>query len=108
MDSSQSIIVPENETLTIAKFPPNRFSEKIGTHPDFIDESLLPKTQYICSIFLDIKGSTRLALKYDLETVQKIKMLFFQLELKLLDILVVISTDFKEMQFLLLLDIVNF
>ena len=62
----------------------------------------------ISAPFLDIKGSTRLALKYDLETVQKIKMLFFQLELKLLDILVVISTDFKEMQFLLLLDIVNF
>ncbi|EGP4996588.1 adenylate/guanylate cyclase domain-containing protein [Enterococcus faecium] len=73
MDFSQSIIVPEDETLTIAKFPPNRFSEKIGTHPDFTDDSLLPKTQYICSIFLDIKGSTRLALKYDLETVQKIK-----------------------------------
>ena len=53
----------------------------------------------ISAPFLDIKGSTRLALKYDLETVQKIKMLFFQLELKLLDILVVISTDFKEMQF---------
>lgn len=54
MDFSQSIIVPEDETLTIAKFPPNRFSEKIGTHPDFTDDSLFPKTQYICSIFLDI------------------------------------------------------
>ncbi len=41
----------------------------------------------ISAPFLDIKGSTRLALKYDLETVQKIKKCCsFQLELKLLDI----------------------
>ncbi|MFW8053176.1 nucleotide-binding domain-containing protein [Vagococcus fluvialis] len=70
---SKSIVASEKELLSIANFPNNVFSDKIGTHPDFIKEDSLPKNQYICSMFLDIKGSTRLALKYDLETVQKIK-----------------------------------
>jgi adenylate cyclase len=48
----------------------------IGTHPDFIElEELGDMTinQYACTIFVDIKGSTRLSLLYDLETVFKFK-----------------------------------
>lgn len=59
-------------SLEIFSFPENILSEKIGTHPDFEDADL-PKNQFICSIFLDIKGSTILALKYPLDIVQKIK-----------------------------------
>lgn len=72
-NASVSLVKSEEKLLSIANFPRNVYSKNIGTHPDFIDESLLPKKQYICSVFLDIKGSTRLALKYDLELVQQIK-----------------------------------
>lgn len=70
---SNSLIVEQGEKLSIAGFPSVSFSDKIGTHPDFLNDIELPKKQYVCSIFLDIKGSTKLALKYDLELVQKIK-----------------------------------
>lgn len=47
----------------------------IAQHPDFnhlknSDEQI---NQYICSMFIDIKGSTRLSLKYDLPFVYKFK-----------------------------------
>lgn len=58
--------------LSIYSFPKNVLSEKIGTHPDFEDGNL-PVNQFICSIFLDIKGSTNLSLHYPLKTVQSIK-----------------------------------
>ncbi|EDY87677.1 conserved hypothetical protein [gamma proteobacterium HTCC5015] len=48
----------------------------IGTHPDFIElEGTSTGTQkhYICTIFVDIKGSTRLSLLYPLETVYQFK-----------------------------------
>lgn len=64
-------MVEENEQLT--SFPENIFSNKIGTHPDFINEDDLPKNQYICCMFMDISSSTELALKYSLSNVQKIK-----------------------------------
>lgn len=49
---------------------------KIGTHPDFIDlEQHSNKTisHHVCTMFVDIKGSTRLALLYDLEKVYQFK-----------------------------------
>jgi len=49
----------------------NPFSSKIGVHPDF--EDLLEtesRNQYICSVFLDISGSTKLGLKFPLSTVR--------------------------------------
>src|SRR5690606_5393984 len=46
------------------------FSSSIGTHPDFADSTTLPHHQYICSLFLDISGSTKLGLKFPLSTVR--------------------------------------
>jgi class 3 adenylate cyclase len=48
----------------------------IGTHPDFIDlEGTDNGTEkhYVCTLFVDIKGSTRLSLLYPLETIFKFK-----------------------------------
>lgn len=50
-------------------------STSIASHPDF---EHLPATggtvnQYVCTIFIDIKGSTRLSLYYDLEFIYKFK-----------------------------------
>ena len=49
------------------------FSQSIGTHPDFTDTSILPHNQYICSLFLDISGSTKLGLKFPLSKVRLYK-----------------------------------
>jgi adenylate cyclase len=49
------------------------FSRSIGTHPDFLDTSILPHHQYICSLFLDISGSTKLGLKFPLSKVRLYK-----------------------------------
>jgi adenylate cyclase len=47
------------------------FSNKIGKHPDFDDLSENEtRNQYICSLFLDISGSTKLGLKFPLSTVR--------------------------------------
>ena len=48
---------------------------KIGAHPDFLHLSGTDGFQYhyVTTMFVDIKNSTRLAIKYDLETVQWIK-----------------------------------
>ncbi|MDA1913624.1 adenylate/guanylate cyclase domain-containing protein [Bacillus cereus] len=49
----------------------NPFSNTIGTHPDFKDLSKgESRNQYICSLFLDISGSTKLGLKFPLRTVR--------------------------------------
>ncbi|MCH8535919.1 MAG: hypothetical protein LAT51_12670 [Flavobacteriaceae bacterium] len=58
-------------------FGPNKYSFdniKIGNHPDFeyLNENEILK-HYCVSMFIDIKGSTRLALKYSLEKVRLIK-----------------------------------
>lgn len=47
----------------------------IAQHPDFshLKDSDKLINQYICSMFIDIKGSTRLSLKYDLPFVYKFK-----------------------------------
>jgi class 3 adenylate cyclase len=47
----------------------------IAQHPDFhhLKDSDEIINQYICSMFIDIKGSTRLSLKYDLPFVYKFK-----------------------------------
>lgn len=46
----------------------------IGTHPDFKDMKLGDKRQQYCvSMFIDIKGSTDLAIKYNLEQVRMMK-----------------------------------
>jgi adenylate cyclase len=49
------------------------FSGSIGTHPDFVDTSILPHHQYICSLFLDISGSTKLGIKFPLSKVRLYK-----------------------------------
>lgn len=50
-------------------------NESIASHPDFkhLDKSDEYIKQYICTMFIDIKGSTTLSLKYDLEFVHKFK-----------------------------------
>lgn len=47
----------------------------IGTHPDFICLENYADTQshYICTMFIDIKGSTRLSLNYELDKVYLFK-----------------------------------
>src|SRR5690625_4108540 len=48
----------------------------INTHPDIIElEGAygVTKSQYICTLFLDIKGSTKLSLLYPLEDVYQFK-----------------------------------
>lgn len=47
----------------------------IADHPDFkdLEHSGLTKKQYTCTIFLDIKGSTRLSLFYELDFIFKFK-----------------------------------
>ena len=56
-----------------------QFSSRIGVHPDFEhikdDDSI---NQYICSLFLDISGSTKLGLKFPLETVRFYKKAILQ------------------------------
>lgn len=47
------------------------FSDSIGIHPDFKDlGENETQNQYICSLFLDISGSTKLGLKFPLSTVR--------------------------------------
>lgn len=47
----------------------------IASHPDFkhLNQSDAYIKQYICTMFIDIKGSTTLSLKYDLEFVHQFK-----------------------------------
>ncbi|MEH7707950.1 adenylate/guanylate cyclase domain-containing protein, partial [Bacillus toyonensis] len=50
------------------------FSNIIGAHPDFKDlTDSETRNQYICSLFLDISGSTKLGLKFPLSTVRLYK-----------------------------------
>nr|WP_251128588.1 adenylate/guanylate cyclase domain-containing protein [Exiguobacterium sp. s28] len=56
-----------------------QFSSRIGAHPDFgalKDDEF--KNQYICSLFLDISGSTKLGLKFPLDTVRFYKKAILQ------------------------------
>lgn len=48
----------------------------IGTHPDFIDldyDNSPTRNQYVCTLFVDIKRSTRLSLLYDLDFIFQFK-----------------------------------
>jgi len=69
--------VPEKKLLPsldkLAKevgLQPN-FDQKLGSHPDFahLKQSEVTENHYIVSVFIDIKGSTKLFAKYDPETV---------------------------------------
>ncbi len=65
-------LMPAKEQLrTLFGKTGNSFSNTIGAHPDFGDlaenES---RNQYVCSLFLDISGSTKLGFKFPLSTVR--------------------------------------
>lgn len=72
---------PQNEYLLQTQIRPlfgkHGINEsEIGTHPDFIDlegTDTGTKNQYVCTLFVDIKGSTRLSLLYPLEKVYLFK-----------------------------------
>ena len=67
----------KNEILELRNFFGKNgavYSNKIGTHPDFVDLKMDDtREQYICSVFLDISASTQLGLKYPLKEVRRIK-----------------------------------
>ncbi|MCK2005496.1 adenylate/guanylate cyclase domain-containing protein [[Brevibacterium] frigoritolerans] len=66
------VILPAKEQLR-SLFGKNGtpFSSTIGIHPDFEDlVETESRNQYICSLFLDISGSTKLGLKFPLSTVR--------------------------------------
>ncbi|WBU39675.1 MULTISPECIES: nucleotide-binding domain-containing protein [Marinobacter] len=71
---------PQEEFLVQSKIrpifgKPAVNNSPIGTHPDFISLEGTKTTQkhYACTIFVDIKGSTRLSLLYPLEFVYQFK-----------------------------------
>lgn len=66
----EGVRLPKDELRDLFGKKGKPFSEVIGTHPDFLNTEDLPKEQYICSVFLDISGSTRLGLKFPLPTVR--------------------------------------
>jgi adenylate cyclase len=70
--SEVDVVLPAKEQLRkLFGKDGDPFSSTIGIHPDF--ESLSEaetKNQYICSLFLDISGSTKLGLKFPLSTVR--------------------------------------
>ncbi|PHR01706.1 MAG: adenylate/guanylate cyclase domain-containing protein [Halomonas sp.] len=71
---------PQEEFLIQSKIrpifgKPGVNNSAIGTHPDFISLEATKTTQkhYTCTMFVDIKGSTRLSLLYPLEFVYEFK-----------------------------------
>ncbi len=66
--------VIESEIRYVFNRPSQSFY-MIGQHPDFdcLANTTDTKKQYICPLFIDIKDSTRLGIKYDLEFVKKFK-----------------------------------
>lgn len=70
--SDISPILPVKEQLrSLFGKTGEQFSRNIGVHPDFSDlEETESRNQYICSLFLDISGSTKLGLKFPLPTVK--------------------------------------
>jgi len=72
--------VPQEEYLLQEQIRPHFGKDginetAIGTHPNFIslEESNETQGHYTCTLFVDIKGSTRLSLLYPLEQVFKFK-----------------------------------
>lgn len=71
MDSELENIRPAKDRLReIFDKKGECFSNTIGVHPDFKDLGEGVINQYICSMFLDISGSTKLGLKFPLQTVR--------------------------------------
>ena len=69
----EHVLPPIQELRNLFGKEDSVFSHSIGTHPDFTDTSILPIHQYICSLFLDISGSTKLGLKFPLSKVRLYK-----------------------------------
>ncbi|ETT73178.1 MULTISPECIES: nucleotide-binding domain-containing protein [Bacillus] len=71
----QEVILPAKEQLrTLFGKEGEPFSNTIGVHPDFQDlTDSETRHQYICSLFLDISGSTKLGLKFPLPIVRLYK-----------------------------------
>ena len=81
MESLQSLTAgPQEEFLLQTQIRPH-FGKlgindsPIGTHPDFIalEGTVTTQNHYTCTLFVDIKGSTRLSLLYPLDFVFKFK-----------------------------------
>lgn len=81
LESLQSLPAgPQEEFLLQTQIRPNFGkhgvnNSPIGTHPDFItlEGTATTKNHYTCTLFVDIKGSTRLSILYDLDFVFKFK-----------------------------------
>jgi len=87
MLKTASTVALEAATLPVEARPPKQllrsfvgktwapYSEEIGTHPDFrhLENEDQVESHYIVSVFVDIKGSTELALKMDLQDVRVFK-----------------------------------
>jgi adenylate cyclase len=70
LDFNNALPAKDQLRILFGKTGPT-FSNGIGVHPDF--EDLVEedsRNQYICSLFLDISGSTKLGLKFPLSTVR--------------------------------------
>lgn len=70
--NDNNVVLPAKEQLrNLFGKSETPFSNTIGIHPDFEDlEETEVRNQYICSLFLDISGSTKLGLKFPLSTVR--------------------------------------
>ncbi len=71
----------ENKIRILFKRSQMHTQSEIGKHPDFNSLAFSDETinQYICPLFIDIKDSTRLGLKYDLEFIAKFKNALIQM-----------------------------
>lgn len=76
-NESNKVLIEFDKSQLTRLFGPNSFSfnnSLIGTHPDFEDLKYHEFEKHYCvSMFMDIKGSTRLNEKYDLFKIRKIK-----------------------------------
>lgn len=79
-DSSELVLGPQSEYViqrNIRKYfaKPGINTSTIAAHPDFVNLPVTGGTinQYVSTLFIDIKGSTRLSLLYDLEFIYAFK-----------------------------------
>ena len=76
-NSNNKILIEfdKNQLISLFGSNPNSFTEtNIGSHPDFQNLQYHEFKNHFCvSMFMDIKGSTRLNEKYDLLQIRKIK-----------------------------------
>ncbi|WOD07664.1 nucleotide-binding domain-containing protein [Marinomonas sp. GJ51-6] len=81
MESSQSLSVGSQKEFLLQRQIRPYFGKQgvndspIGTHPDFIalEGTVTTQNHYACTLFVDIKGSTRLSVLYPLDIVFKFK-----------------------------------